>query len=79
MAFLLLFSINNAFCRYRVGEVYIQVSKDEAQSLLEKEEERLKTAIAATADKLTEVNKTLADLKTKLYAKFGASINLEED
>ena len=59
--------------------MFVEVPKDEMQTILEKEEERLQKEIEDFAHKIESIKVTMQELKVKLYAKFGNSINLEED
>jgi len=65
--------------RYHLGEVFIEVSKDELEIHLEQQETKLKADIDNTTQEIAAIRKTLAELKVKLYTKFSTSINLEED
>ena len=52
---------------------------DHANELIEQQKEALGTDIENLKSDAEALKKTLADLKVKLYGKFGNSINLEED
>eukprot|EP01117_Protostelium_nocturnum_P004575 TRINITY_DN164_c0_g1_i1.p1 TRINITY_DN164_c0_g1~~TRINITY_DN164_c0_g1_i1.p1 ORF type:complete len:130 (+),score=63.00 TRINITY_DN164_c0_g1_i1:337-726(+) len=65
--------------RYRMGEVYLILSKDEVNELLEKEEEKTNGEIEALNAEADSIRTSLSELKVKLYSKFKSSINLEED
>ncbi len=62
-----------------MGESYMQVDKAEIESLLEKDEQRINVELDKVDEKIKQAKKTMAELKVKLYAKFGTSINLEEE
>lgn len=64
--------------RYKMGEIFVEVSKDEAEQLLEKATSKLSEEIDTLQDEVSKIKKTLAELKVKLYAKFGSAINLDE-
>ena len=64
--------------RYAFGECYYEVTKDAADELLESQKEKVAGEMSKLEEELTSVRATLADLKSKLYARFGKSINLEE-
>eukprot|EP01114_Cavostelium_apophysatum_P008249 TRINITY_DN2060_c0_g1_i1.p1 TRINITY_DN2060_c0_g1~~TRINITY_DN2060_c0_g1_i1.p1 ORF type:complete len:130 (+),score=35.67 TRINITY_DN2060_c0_g1_i1:117-506(+) len=76
---LLLADDEDALVKYRLGEIFVEVKRDEATSLLEKEEAKLNEEIDYYKKEIENVRKLLGDLKVKLYAKFGNSINLEEE
>ncbi|XP_052230489.1 prefoldin subunit 4-like [Dreissena polymorpha] len=64
---------------YQVGEVFISISSEETNQMLEKAKEETKREMSEL-EKLVEANKkTLQDLKVELYAKFGTNINLEAE
>eukprot|EP00727_Mastigamoeba_balamuthi_P002009 m51a1_g11805 hypothetical protein (125) ;mRNA; r:345842-346284 len=66
--------------KYLVGEAFVEVDPDAAVTLLQEEETRVQGCIEAAEGRAAEIKRTLAELKVKLYAKFGrANINLEED
>ena len=65
--------------RYQLGESYMQIDKTEVESLLEKEEQRINSELDRINNLVAETKGTMSSLKVKLYAKFGNSINLEED
>jgi len=65
--------------RYHLGEVFVEVSKDDIEDYLAKEEERIKGDVNLLNSEVVQIKKTLAGLKIKLYAKFSTSINLEEE
>merc|ERR1719446_1749820 len=64
--------------RYAFGECYYEVTKDQAEELLETKKEAVAVEIAALEKELSSVRDTLGDLKAKLYGRFGKNINLEE-
>ena len=66
-------------CRYRIGETFMALNKEEEQGLLDKEEQSIEEDIKSVEDELSSIKATLADLKQKLYAKFSTSINLEDE
>ena len=55
------------------------MSMDHANELIEQQKEALSTDVENLKSDAEALKKTLADLKVKLYGKFGNSINLEED
>jgi len=64
--------------RFAFGECYYEVTKDQAEELLETKKEKIAGEMAALEEELGTVRGTLADLKAKLYGRFGKNINLEE-
>jgi len=64
--------------RYAFGECYYEVTKDAADELLESQKEKVAGEVSKLEEELRSVRATLADLKSKLYARFGKGINLEE-
>jgi len=64
--------------RYAFGECYYEVTKDQAEELLETKKEAIAGEIATIEEELSTVRSTLGDLKAALYSRFGKSINLEE-
>ncbi|PRP89361.1 VIP3 protein [Planoprotostelium fungivorum] len=65
--------------RYRMGETFVLMSKDEVTALLERDEENINSDIDKLNEEAEQIQKDLSVLKAKLYAKFKSSINLEED
>lgn len=64
---------------YRIGEVFINLTPEETQEFLEKTKTKIEEDIKGYQAQTGEINTLLADLKVKLYAKFGNNINLEAD
>ena len=67
------------YLTFRIGEVFVRISMDDANELIEKQKEKLQGEVRKLDEKTGELKKELADLKVKLYGKFGTNINLEED
>ena len=65
--------------RYKVGEVFLQMSQEKIEECLEKEKTKIRDEIQSYEEQLTEIQGILKALKAKLYGKFGDSINLEAD
>eukprot|EP00353_Schmidingerella_taraikaensis_P006846 CAMPEP_0185568806 /NCGR_PEP_ID=MMETSP0434-20130131/1652_1 /TAXON_ID=626734 ORGANISM="Favella taraikaensis, Strain Fe Narragansett Bay" /NCGR_SAMPLE_ID=MMETSP0434 /ASSEMBLY_ACC=CAM_ASM_000379 /LENGTH=129 /DNA_ID=CAMNT_0028183427 /DNA_START=109 /DNA_END=499 /DNA_ORIENTATION=+ len=59
-------------------EAMISVSDDTATSYVEQLQEEKQNELDEKRDKLEEMEGQMRDLKSYLYAKFGSSINLEE-
>lgn len=74
----LLLADDDTEVKYQMGEVYVDISKDEADAIIQKEEEKFNSQLQKIANEIEEIKKILAELKVKLYGKFGSSINLEE-
>merc|ERR1711959_346520 len=64
--------------RYAVGDTYSEFSTDTANEMVEAETEEAQRQVEEEGEKLSAIEEQMSDLKTKLYAKFGKSINLEE-
>jgi len=64
---------------YQVGEVFVNLTQDEAQSEIETRKEQLEKEVKELEGKMDVVKGEMSDMKSKLYAKFGSSINLEND
>jgi len=64
--------------RYAFGECYYEVTKDQADELLEAQKEKLEKEMEGLKDELATIKDTLSDLKSALYGRFGKNINLEE-
>ena len=64
--------------RYAFGECYYEVTKDQADELLEKQKEKLEGELEGLKEEISTIKDTLSDLKSALYGRFGKNINLEE-
>ncbi|RKP09718.1 putative GIM3-Gim complex component [Thamnocephalis sphaerospora] len=64
--------------KYRLGEAFVAISLEDAQSRLEKEQDKLTEDIDALDTKMTEASERMAELKRLLYGKFGNAINLDK-
>ena len=64
--------------RYSVGETFVLVENDDAESVLEAHLEETRGEVEALEAEKKELTGAMAELKEKLYKKFGNSINLEE-
>ena len=62
----------------RVGETFVLVENDDAEAPLEKALEETKAEVDALEAEKRELQGAMAELKGKLYEKFGNAINLEE-
>ena len=63
---------------YAFGECYYEVTKDQAEELLEEQKEKKEGEVDKLKQEMRSIQDTLADLKSKLYGRFGKNINLEE-
>ena len=61
-----------------LGEAMVAVTDDAANSYVEQLQEEKQTELDDKLEKLEEMEGQMRDLKSYLYAKFGSSINLEE-
>ena len=66
-------------CRYAFGECYYEVTKDQAEELLDSRKEKIEAESQGVEDEIATIKGTLAQLKTQLYGRFGKNINLEEN
>jgi len=64
--------------RFKMGEIFVEVPKEEAEQMIERATTQASEEVDALGEKVTSIKKTLAELKVKLYGKFGSAINLEE-
>merc|ERR1712039_238824 len=64
---------------YQVGEVFVYLSQERVQSELDARKEEVEVEVKVAEAKAASLKEQMADLKTKLYAKFGNAINLEAE
>ena len=64
-------------CLVRVGEVYIEMSNDDAKTEAEKELEQETVELKKMERELVELKAESEELKIRLKTKFGDAINLE--
>merc|ERR1712165_85479 len=64
---------------YQVGEVFVYLSQDQVQAELDTRKEEVEAEVKVAEGKAAALKEQMADLKTKLYAKFGNAINLEAE
>ena len=62
-----------------LGECFVTVDEDGATNYLERIKEEKEAEIDKKQNELDAIETKMKMLKTYLYAKFGSSINLEED
>merc|ERR1712097_96974 len=65
--------------KFAVGDTYSCLDADSANEKLEEEIEELQKLLEKQEEDMNLVVETMSELKTALYAKFGKSINLEEN
>ena len=61
-----------------LGECFVSVDEDQANNYVEKVVEEKQKEMEEKQDRLEKLEKDMKSYKTYLYAKFGSSINLEE-
>ena len=64
---------------YQIGEVFVSLNTDDANSMLEQAKENTKGEIKGLESQCDAIQVILQDLKVKLYTKFGNNIKLEAD
>jgi prefoldin subunit 4 len=64
--------------RFGVGETFVLVENDDAESMLDTLLGETKKEVDALEAEKKELQGAMAELKEKLYKKFGNSITLEE-
>ena len=62
-----------------MGEALVDVDEDTATSYLEKVTDQKQEDLENAKDQLEEIESEMKNLKSFLYARFGNSINLEEE
>merc|ERR1719240_1040572 len=56
------------------GECYLELTKDQADEMLEKQKGQIEEEMSAIKAELKSTQDTLSDLKAKLYGRFGKNI-----
>ena len=64
--------------RFSVGETFVTVDNDDAETMLQAQIDEVSAEVTALEKEKKEITSAMADLKEKLYKKFGNAINLEE-
>ena len=64
--------------RFSVGETFVTVDNDDAETMLQAQLDEVGAEVTALEKEKKEITPAIADLKEKLYKKFGNAINLEE-
>ena len=67
------------FHSIRFGECFFGLKAEDSREYVEKSQETHKKELEALQEKIQEIQKKMGKLKASLYAKFGNSINLEEE
>lgn len=65
--------------RYVVGEVFVRLSADDAESRLQAYQEDTQAEVKRLGSELDDIRARMDELKRVLYAKLGSNINLEEE
>ncbi|KIY61937.1 Prefoldin, subunit 4 [Cylindrobasidium torrendii FP15055 ss-10] len=63
---------------YRIGEAFFHLRHSQATKRLERDQSNIDTKVATLTSQSEDCQKDMAELKVKLYAKFGRAINLDE-
>jgi prefoldin subunit 4 len=69
--------IDDDACCIKVGEVFLSVDNDSAESYVKSEATRVSALKAEKENERSNIESEMATLKRTLYAKFGKTINLE--
>ena len=64
--------------RFSVGETFVTVDNNDAETMLQAQIDEVGAEVTALEKEKKEITSAMADLKEKLYKKFGNAINLEE-
>lgn len=64
---------------YAIGEVFLHLDQDEAETKLAEGAERSAKELKVLEEEHEEVKEKMSELKKVLYGKFGSAINLETD
>ncbi|KAL3463233.1 Prefoldin, subunit 4 [Aspergillus heterothallicus] len=62
---------------YKIGDSFVHLPLEEAQTLLSSSTEQIDTEVAKLEETLGDLRDEMQQLKVALYARFGRSINLE--
>ncbi|KAL4984646.1 Prefoldin subunit-domain-containing protein [Aspergillus falconensis] len=62
---------------YKIGDSFIHLPLEEAQTLLASSTEHIDSEVAKLEETLSDLRDEMQQLKVALYARFGRSINLE--
>ena len=72
-------AVKSSPLKYSVGECFFDVSLDRANTLLERDQERIEERLDALATVMDDVKERMLKLKTILKSKFRDSIQLEDE
>jgi len=64
--------------RFSVGETFVTVDNDDAETMLQAQITEVGAEVSALEKEKKDITSAMAELKEKLYKKFGNNINLEE-
>ncbi|XP_071038181.1 prefoldin subunit 4 [Parasteatoda tepidariorum] len=64
---------------FRIGDVFVFVTMDQAQEMLADKKESISEEAKVLKEQQESIKQTMSDLKVQLYAKFGNNINLEPE
>ncbi|KAK9811981.1 hypothetical protein WJX73_005594 [Symbiochloris irregularis] len=65
--------------RFVVGECFLHVDSDEAESRIQDAQSEAQNRVTKVQSEISELKANMAQLKKELYGKFGDSINLEDE
>jgi len=66
-------------CKIRIGEVYVNVSNDDAETFITEEKEEKTTDMTKHEAEVSGIKSKMGVLRVALKAKFGDAINLDTD
>jgi len=76
-------NVSFANCTECLRALFVQVfffsPKSEVESSIEQQKEKLDAEVSKLSSELETIQSEMATIKSRLYAKFGKSINLDED
>lgn len=72
------FNLYPIFLRMLLGESFVNVDKDGAESFLAEAQSTVNNDLSAKQTELATIQARMKQLKAQLYAKFGKAINLDE-
>ncbi|KAJ8905656.1 hypothetical protein NDN08_002162 [Rhodosorus marinus] len=75
----LMLAADNEKVQFAVGDAFIFTAKDEAEETVEQCKTEIVRTMEDSQKKYDNKVESMTQLKTELYAKFGNSINLEEE
>lgn len=64
---------------YQLGDVFINLDSEETQHMIERAKEQNKSRTRVLQEEIRTIKNIMAELKSRLYKKFGNNINLEPD